>query len=153
MSYYDSERRIELGVKYPYGGKAPTDWAERAAQGVLADLADRGGIKHELAGVDEAIRTEIAEALSRIIRVAADTREPVHGEGVRVHPEDSCQQCGGPNVVWFAPNLIWNAVAPGDGIVCPVCFIKAAEAKGFNKAAWQIAPEGHEAAVEGGFIK
>jgi hypothetical protein len=57
------------------------------------------------------------------------------------HPEDSCQECGRPNVVWFAPNEIWNATDTGHDILCPVCFIKRAEAAGFNKSAWRIAPE------------
>lgn len=74
MGYYDPESRLALGEKYPYGGKKPTDWAERAAQGVLADLGDRGGIKHELGAVDQGIQAEIVEALSRIIRLAGSAR-------------------------------------------------------------------------------
>ena len=60
----------------------------------------------------------------------------------RAHPEAYCQRCGGPNVVWFAPSELWNAVMGGpDGILCPMCFIYAAEAKGRDGAAWRIAPE------------
>jgi hypothetical protein len=62
------------------------------------------------------------------------------------HPEDRCERCGGANVSWFAPSDIWNravrAVTGGEDVmICPVCFIKAAEAAGFDKAAWRVAPE------------
>jgi len=57
------------------------------------------------------------------------------------HPESTCERCQGPNVVWFAPAFLWNAVQPPYGVLCPVCFIGLAEAAGFNKHAWRIAPE------------
>lgn len=65
------------------------------------------------------------------------------------HPEDLCAECGGPNVVWFAPNDLWNAVMrDGDrgnpdlvGIVCPVCFIRRAERAGHRPPAWRVEPE------------
>jgi hypothetical protein len=53
------------------------------------------------------------------------------------HPESYCHRCGGPNVSWFAPSPLWNAVMRDgsingdetfDGIVCPTCFaVLAAE--------------------------
>lgn len=62
----------------------------------------------------------------------------------RSHPEDYCQRCGGPNVVWFAPNELWNQVmGSGDGIVCPVCFVKAAERVGIS-AVWCVTPDSPE---------
>lgn len=24
------------------------------------------------------------------------------------HPEDFCNDCGNPNVTWYAPNELWN---------------------------------------------
>jgi len=40
-----------------------------------------------------------------------------------------CQDCGGPNVVWWADNSTWNFIMGGPGrrddpggIVCPTCF-------------------------------
>lgn len=63
-------RELEQGEKYPYHGKLPKDWAERAALGVLYDLCDRRGIKHELREVDGDARKDIVESLSRIIRAA-----------------------------------------------------------------------------------
>lgn len=56
------------------------------------------------------------------------------------HPEAVCEQCGRENVVWFAPNEVWNA-AGAAGILCPVCFVKKAEAAGLDAAAWKIEPE------------
>ena len=86
-------REIEQGVKYPYHGKPPTDWAERAALGILYDLSDRRGIKHELAAVDEGVRVDIVEALATIIRAA-------RAEGAEQFPDTEadgvvfCGKCG-----------------------------------------------------------
>lgn len=56
------------------------------------------------------------------------------------HPEAICERCGGPNVVWFAPNDLWNRVIGSpEGIVCPRCFVLAAEAKGIDEI-WSLAP-------------
>lgn len=58
------------------------------------------------------------------------------------HPEAFCDECGGPNVVWFAPNTVWNQVMPDSGgILCPVCFIRAAERVGIAPSAWCVSPE------------
>ncbi len=48
------------------------------------------------------------------------------------HPEATCRRCGGPNVCWYAPSPLWNAVMRDEeprtrperfsGIVCPTCF-------------------------------
>jgi hypothetical protein len=70
------------GGKFPYDGgsefwqrgrvpKPPTDWAHAAARGVLANLCDRRGVKHELRNVDHDVREEIAQTLAGIIRAAA----------------------------------------------------------------------------------
>ena len=60
-----------------------------------------------------------------------------------IHPEETCQQCGGKNVVWFAPNDIWNAVVGSEsGLLCPVCFIGLADTKGlYQGGGWMITPE------------
>ena len=56
------------------------------------------------------------------------------------HPEAFCQECGRRNVVWFAPSDIWNAtMGGGQGILCPVCFIEAAESAGLF-GPWIVAP-------------
>lgn len=60
------------------------------------------------------------------------------------HPEDFCERCGRENVTWFAPSELWNRAARVDGndpMLCPVCFIKAAEAVGIVPPSWQVAPE------------
>lgn len=78
----DAERALISGAKYPYDAPdgwwdgsgdnppAPVDQAHAAARGVLADLQDRGGIKHGFANIDEEIRKEIVAALADIIREA-----------------------------------------------------------------------------------
>ena len=54
------------------------------------------------------------------------------------HPEDICTDCGGPNVVWHAPNDLWNRVMGGEGgILCPRCFIQRAKADGINEV-WRV---------------
>jgi hypothetical protein len=62
------------------------------------------------------------------------------------HPEDTCENCGNENVTWFTSSDIWNAVSRRtdgtDPMLCPICFIQQAEEKGYNKAAWEIKPEG-----------
>lgn len=56
--------------------------------------------------------------------------------------EDICQDCGGDNPVWFAPNELWNEVVDPNKVhfLCPVCFIKRAEAIR-KRRAWSVKPE------------
>jgi len=59
------------------------------------------------------------------------------------HPEDSCKKCGRPNIVWFAPNDLWNRYVRDQGepgILCPVCFVKLAEQGGLITT-WSVAPD------------
>jgi hypothetical protein len=85
----------------------------------------------------------------------------VAGDGAelpRLHPtgfdpsrcENRCDDCGGVNPVWYAPNALWNLVvggpeAKGDpgGFICPGCFIARAEASGIRPTAWELRPERH----------
>ena len=55
------------------------------------------------------------------------------------HPEDYCHRCGLQNACWYAPSPLWNAVMgdSGQGIVCMLCFVEIAEAKGIVKA-WRL---------------
>ena len=63
------------------------------------------------------------------------------------HPEAKCDDCGRPNVVWFAPNEIWNKVIRPNGevetdpMLCPTCFIRRAETSGIEATAWKVEPE------------
>jgi hypothetical protein len=59
-----------------------------------------------------------------------------------------CQSCGGPTLVWFAPNDLWNLVMGGPearddpgGFMCPNCFIRRAEAAGIVPTAWIVSRE------------
>lgn len=57
-----------------------------------------------------------------------------------------CQRCGGANVVWFAPNKLWNeAMGREGGIVCPSCFVRAYEAATGERPVWRLAPNESEA--------
>ena len=65
-------RQLEHGAKFPYDGDGPAiDWAHAAARGVLADLCDRRGVKHELREVDDDVRVELVASIAAIIRAAA----------------------------------------------------------------------------------
>jgi len=60
------------------------------------------------------------------------------------HPEDFCEQCHRPNIVWFTPSPLWNKAIREVGlpeILCPVCFAQAAEVIGISPT-WELAPEG-----------
>jgi len=84
----------------------------------------------------EALR-EIRERWSRanIERIAAPAPGD-RGEG------DTCRRCGGPDVVWFAPNDLWNRVnGSPNGILCPTCFVRTAEERGVVPTVWCLSPE------------
>jgi hypothetical protein len=90
----DAKHRLEMGEQFPYDGgegfwedengtaKAPPseDWIHRAARGVLADLTDRRGIKHELEQVDHDVRADIVASIREIIRLA---HEETRGTQIR----------------------------------------------------------------------
>jgi hypothetical protein len=79
---------------------------------------------------------QVASVVRRKFAAAPSSETPTP------HPEDTCQQCGGPNIVWFAPNEVWNAVMPDDGgILCPACFVKAAVRAGVDPVSWRVTPE------------
>jgi len=71
-----AELNLRSGAECPYdhaGDDPPSaalDWAEAAARGVLSDLCGRGGIKHELYGIDQGVRVELVATMAEIIRVA-----------------------------------------------------------------------------------
>lgn len=74
---YNYERRtLGCGYIYPYHGKKPIDVAEAIALGILYDLSDRGGIKHELSAVDKDVREDMVRELGRIIREGMTTPPP-----------------------------------------------------------------------------
>lgn len=66
--------------------------------------------------------------------------------GSEVHPETVCRRCGGPNVSWFAPSPLWNAVMRDgsingpqefDELICPTCFAVLAEERGVANG-WRL---------------
>jgi hypothetical protein len=84
MSKKTATNDIKHGDRYPFdasndwwhssGGKPPkpVDWMHAAARGIIANLQDRQGIKHELEvqKIDEETRRELVASLAEIIRVA-----------------------------------------------------------------------------------
>lgn len=72
------------------------------------------------------------------------SKEASQGAIAPIHPEDVCDDCGGPNVTWFAPSPLWNLIVrnseKADPMLCPRCFVLRAEAKGIHKA-WKLTPE------------
>lgn len=77
----DAERRYKVGNEYPYDdGREATDWAHKAARGILSDLCDRRGIKREFEKVeDDDIKFHIVDSMAAIIRYAA-THHPSEGQ-------------------------------------------------------------------------
>lgn len=72
--------RLEHGNKFPYDGgedfwndkgsvRPAKDAAHKTARGILADLCDRRGVKHELGEVDHDVREELVDTIAEIIRV------------------------------------------------------------------------------------
>ena len=62
------DETIQRACDYPYDEREAADWAQLAAQAVIADLQDRRGIKRGFEGVDEDVRIEIVQTLAAIIR-------------------------------------------------------------------------------------
>ena len=58
------------------------------------------------------------------------------------HPEAFCQLCGRGNVVWNAPDDIWNRATNGatHKILCPRCFMKWYEIEIGRDVVWTIQP-------------
>jgi len=64
--------------------------------------------------------------------------------GNKDHPEHYCHKCNGRNIIWNVDNKLWNAVMGNHSdILCPICFIELAEAKGIKPAAWRLSCEGN----------
>jgi hypothetical protein len=69
-----AERSISLGASNPYDGdhRTPRGAARLAVLGILADLNDRRGVKHELYLIDSDVRREITQELEAIVQVVID---------------------------------------------------------------------------------
>lgn len=63
------KRLIEHGLEFPYVKVENPDAAQKTALGILADLTDRRGIRHELDAIDDDVKQEIFDTLTMIIRV------------------------------------------------------------------------------------
>lgn len=82
MTKKQARYRLEHGARFPFDASdkwnntinpkplATKDWAHAAARGIIADLKDRGGIKHVLDAIDHVTRKEMVTTLAEIIREA-----------------------------------------------------------------------------------
>lgn len=81
------------------------------------------------------------ETLARWAAHADALFEASQGAGCSNFSEAICERCGRDNIVWYAPNDVWNRVMPDDGgILCPVCFVQAAEQAGIAPTVWRLIP-------------
>lgn len=75
----DASFWLEHGQQFPYAEEfAPTDAADKAALGILANLCDRRGVKQELRAVDDDVRQELLRDVAEIIRAAYGVPEVGH---------------------------------------------------------------------------
>lgn len=60
-----------------------------------------------------------------------------------MHPEDTCDDCNGPNFVWWAAGDRWQAATgePNGPILCPGCFVKRWEAATGFTCMWKLEPD------------
>lgn len=56
----------------------------------------------------------------------------------------TCDECGGANPIWFAPNSLWNRVKGGPdatddpaGVLCPLCFMAGGD-KELGEQVWLV---------------
>lgn len=123
---------VTVGSASPVRPPTSFDTAIRDVENCLRYVVPRDSDKENF----EQLRQAVARLQASVpVRDPAPPDEPEH-------PEAFCQQCRRRNVVWFAPSDIWNAtMGGGQGILCPVCFIEAAERAGLF-GPWIVAP-GH----------
>ena len=67
MEQWQIDHTIQRGEQYPFDTSDNQHWSFKAARTILADLQDRGGIKHGFNDIDEDIRDEIVESLATYI--------------------------------------------------------------------------------------
>jgi hypothetical protein len=82
----DAIRKLNHGMKYPYVKIENPDAAQKTALGILADLTDRRGVKHELYSVDDDVRVEIVNTLACIIRVGMSVPTTKKFKSIKIAP-------------------------------------------------------------------
>ncbi len=88
------------------------------------------------AAVDKAVRSE-RHFVQCIVDALEKDRQAPPAPTAKSHPEDTCQQCGGCNVIWWVDCETWQSVMHGEGVVCPTCFmLKAIEVVG--PVTWRV---------------
>lgn len=56
----------------------------------------------------------------------------------RDHPEGTCDDCGGPNICWWAESELFNSVADRAAILCPLCFAGRLQARSDLRGCLQL---------------
>lgn len=71
-----AKEAIRIGCKFPFdeSGK-PITWQRAAVLGILCDLTDRRGIKHGFNDLDDDIKNEIVDSLTKIVEEAHKARD------------------------------------------------------------------------------
>lgn len=60
------------------------------------------------------------------------------------HPEEICDDCKGPNIIWHTANELWNRVIrprgeiEADPMLCPRCFAIRAKKTGVWRYQWRL---------------
>ena len=73
--------------------------------------------------------------------------EPPKKKQLLTPETENCCKCGGKNIIWFAPNELWNRVMRKTGmeskygIICIHCFVEIAESNGVKPTAWILNTE------------
>lgn len=73
------------------------------------------------------------------------TNPQIGSQTEAAHPEDVCQNCGGPNIVWSTASDRFNLAASSFGldrsaILCPACFVAGHKAATGLSCSWDIIP-------------
>lgn len=100
----------------------------RATAARVSELeAERDRYKAFVERVEHVARSD-SRGWSDWARIAEAARALLAAPGAGgQHPEATCQRCGGPNISWVTPSALWNGVVGSpNGILCPVCFARAA---------------------------
>lgn len=127
----------QRGLAEGSDGDGTAAYATGRADGRRATAHDLERLRAEVERLQALL--DHAEQYARDLQDNGGLPESVIGDG-------PCQDCGAPNIRWFADSGLWNRVVGGPdarddpgGIFCIHCFVKRADATGCNPSAWHLA--------------